>query len=327
MRTCRLVALCLILSLAVVACGGQRAEQATREALETRIAQATEDAPPTRASPPTSEAAAATPLEAAQPLVPQEPVLNRVLERGVLIVSTDANYAPQSFLNDDGEMDGFDVDVAKEVARRLGVELEFATPDWDQITAGHWGGQWDLSIGSMTPTEDRAEVLWFSQPYYYTPAAFAVHADNSTIETVDDLSGKTVGLGIATTYEDYLNGGLSMLGGEISYAPPPNVKIWQYLTDGDALLDMELGDGVRLDAVMTAQPTIQDAMNAGVPLRYVGRPAFYEPLVFALDKAGGEADEMLSRLNQIIAAMHEEGILSALSVKWYGIDLTTVQQE
>jgi polar amino acid transport system substrate-binding protein len=321
MRIQRLIVLCLILSLAAVACSGPRAEQATREALETLVAQATEDAPPTR------EPATPTPPEAAEPPAPQEPVLERVLERGVLVVSTDPFYPPQSFLNDDGEMDGFDVDVAKEVARRLGVELEFATPDWDQIESGNWGGQWDLSIGSMTPTEDRAKVLWFSDAYYFTPASFAVHTDNTTIETVDDLAGKTVGLGIATTYEAYLNGGLSMVGGEIAYAPPANVKIWQYLTDGDALLDMELGDGVRLDAVMSAQPTIQEAMNEGVPLRYVGTPAFYEPLVFALDKAGGEADEMLDKLNEIIAAMHEEGVLSELSLKWYGIDLTTVQQE
>jgi polar amino acid transport system substrate-binding protein len=230
-------------------------------------------------------------------------------------------------LNDDGEMDGFDVDVAKEVARRLDVELEFATPDWDQITAGYWGGQWDLSIGSMTPTEDRSEVLWFSDAYYYTPASFAVHTDNTTIQTVDDLAGKTVGLGIATTYEAYLRGELSIMGGEIAYDPPANVKLWQYLTDGDALLDMELGDGLRLDAVMSAQPTIQDAMNEGVPLRYVGPPAFYEPLVFALDKAGGDAGEMLDRLNEIIAEMHEDGTLTELSLKWYGIDLTTLQQE
>jgi polar amino acid transport system substrate-binding protein len=249
------------------------------------------------------------------------------MERGVLIVSTDPYYRPQSFLNEDGEMDGFDIDVSKEVARRLGVELEFATPDWDQIESGNWGGQWDVSIGSMTTKEDRAKVLWFSDVYYYTPASFAAHADNTTIETVDDLAGKTVGLGIATTYEAYLNGELSMMGGEIAYDPPSDVKIWQYLTDGDALLDMELGDGVRLDAVMSAQPTIQDAMNAGAPLRYVGTPAFYESLVFALDKAGGEADEMLDKLNEIIADMHEEGVLSELSLKWYGIDLTTLQQE
>jgi polar amino acid transport system substrate-binding protein len=316
----------IILSLTVVSCSNPGAEQATREALETAVAQATKDAPPTLPPRPTDAPVAPSPA-AEQPLVPLDPVLDRVLERGVLVVSTDPYYAPQSFLNDDDELDGFDVDVANEVARRLGVELEFATPDWDQITAGYWGGQWDLSIGSMTPTQDRAERLWFSDAYYYAPASFAVHTDNTTIHSVDDLEGKTVGLGIATTYEAYIMGELSIMGGEIAYDPPADVKLWQYLTDGDALLDMELGDGIRLDAVMSAQPTIQDAMNEGVPLRYVGTPAFYEPLVFALDRAGGDADEMLDRLNEIIAAMHEDGTLTELSLKWYGIDLTTLQEE
>jgi polar amino acid transport system substrate-binding protein len=327
MRIQRLIALVLILSLTAVACSSPRAEQATREALETAIAQATKEAPPTPTLAPTEPPASPIPPQTAEPVIPQEPVLERVLERGVLVVSTDPFYPPQSFLNDDGEMDGFDVDVAKEVARRLGVEVEFATPDWDQITAGNWSGIWDLSIGSMTPTEDRAKVLWFSDAYYYTPASFAVHTANTTIQTVDDLAGKTIGLGIATTYEAYLNGELAIMGGEIAYDPPVDVKIWQYLTDGDALLDMELGDGVRLDAVMSAQPTIQEAMNEGAPLKYVGTPAFYEPLVFALDRAGGEVDQMLPRLNEIIAAMREEGMLTELSIKWYGIDLTTLQEE
>jgi polar amino acid transport system substrate-binding protein len=247
------------------------------------------------------------------------------MEAGVLVVSTDPNYPPQSFVNDAGDMEGFDIDVAREVAERLGVELRFETPDWDMITAGRWAGRWDLSIGSMTPTEERAQLLWFSDAYYYTPASFAIHTDNTTIETVDDLAGKTVGLGIATTYEDYLNETLSIMGGEIAYDPPTDIRIWQYLTDAEALKDMELGDGVRLDAVMSAQPTIQDAINEGVPLRYLGTPAFYEPLVFALDKARAPSEGMLDRLNEIIAEMREDGTLTELSLKWYGLDLTTLQ--
>ncbi|NOZ50564.1 MAG: transporter substrate-binding domain-containing protein, partial [Chloroflexi bacterium] len=77
-------------------------------------------------------------------------MLDQVLESGKLVVSTDPNYAPQSFLNDAGELDGFDVNVAKEVAKRLGVKVEFVTPDWDMITGGNWSKRWDVSIGSMT---------------------------------------------------------------------------------------------------------------------------------------------------------------------------------
>ena len=246
------------------------------------------------------------------------------MDAGVILVSTDPNYAPQSFLNEAGELDGFDVDVAKEVARRLGVEVEFVTPDWDMVVGGNWSARWDLSIGSMTPTEARSEVLWFTDPYYYTPASFAVHVDNTDIVSVDDLSGKTVGLGTATTYEDYLNNVLSIMGGQIMYDPPPGVDIRPYPTDAEAIQDLALGDGVRLDAVMSAQPTIQTAIDSGVDLKYVGTPAFYEPLVFALDKGRGPSNQMVAKLNEILDEMHADGTLTELSLEWYGIDLTTL---
>lgn len=118
--------------------------------------------------------------------------MDRVMKEGVLKVATDANWAPQSFINDKNEMDGFDVDVAKETAKRLGVKAEFVTPSWDIITAGNWSGRWDLSVGSMTPTKKRAEVLSFPGVYYYTPASVAVHKDSS-YKTIAELDGKKVG--------------------------------------------------------------------------------------------------------------------------------------
>jgi polar amino acid transport system substrate-binding protein len=251
-------------------------------------------------------------------------LLDLVMEAGKLLVSTDPNYAPQSFLNDDGELDGFDVETAKEVAKRLGVEVEFVTPDWDLITAGGWAGRWDVSIGSMTPTDERSEVLWFTGGYYFTPAVFAIHKDNSDIMSVEDLSGKVVGLGTATTYESWLNGTLSILGGEVMYDPPAGIEVKPYTTDSEAVQDLALGDGVRLDAVMSAQPTIEEAMNSGVPLKYLGTPAFYEPLVFSLDKGRGTSGKMVAKLDEILDEMHSDGTLTELSLKWYGIDITTL---
>ena len=262
------------------------------------------------------------PEEAAAPA--EKDLLDEIMAAGKMVVSTDPNYAPQSFLNDKGELDGFDIDTAKEVAKRLGVEVEFVTPDWDMITGGNWSARWDLSIGSMTPTEPRSEVLWFTDPYYYTPASFAVHKDNTDVATVTDLAGKTLGLGTATTYDSYLDGSLAMYGGEVMYDPPAGIDVKAYSTDGEAIQDLALGDGVRLDAVMSAQPTIQTAIDSGVPLKYVGTPAFYEPLVFALDKNRGPSDKMLAKLNEIMAEMHEDGTLTELSIEWYGVDLTTL---
>jgi len=110
--------------------------------------------------------------------------------------------------------------------------------------------------------------------YYYTPAAFAVHKDNTTIASPADLAGKTIGLGTATTYEAYLNGSLKIMGGEVMYDPPADLTVKPYTTDAEAIQDLALGDGTRLDAVMSAQPTIQAAIASGVPLKYIGTPAF-----------------------------------------------------
>jgi len=284
-------------------------------------------AAPTEAPQPTEAVAepTAAPEEPTQPpAAGEQDLLDIVLEAGKLVVSSDPNYAPQSFLDDAGELDGFDINTAQEVAERLGVEVEFVTPDWDMITGGNWGGRWDISIGSMTPTEQRAEVLWFSDPYYYTPASFAVHKDNTSITSVADLADKKLGLGTATTYEDYLNNRLSMMGGEIMYDPPAVGEIVAYTTDQEAIQDLALGDGVRLDVVMSAQPTIQSAIDGGVDLRYVGTPAFYEPLVFSLDKSRGPSDKMVARLNEILADMHADGTLTDLSLQWFGVDITTI---
>ena len=90
-------------------------------------------------------------------------------------VSTDPAYPPQSELNaDTGEYEGFDIDVATEIADRLGVEVAWETPDWEVLTAGSWNDRWDMSVGSMTPTNDRQEVLNFTEPYSFVPAVVVV---------------------------------------------------------------------------------------------------------------------------------------------------------
>src|SRR5215211_1509504 len=143
-------------------------------------------------------------------------LLESIKQRGYILVSTDPNYEPQSFLNTEGsrpsdtkcpsdalttaEMQGFDVDVAKAIGDGLGVETCFATPSWDAITAGNWADKWDVSVGSMTVLKGRQEILDFSVPYYYSPAVVAVRAD-AGITSVDQLSGQAICAGTATTYE------------------------------------------------------------------------------------------------------------------------------
>ena len=241
-------------------------------------------------------------------------VLDRVMSKGVLVMSTDPEYPPQSSLNENNEFVGFDIDVGREIAERLGVEIEFVTPSWDVITAGNWAGRWDVSVGSMTPTAARREVLDFPAIYYYTPASLVVHADNESITEPADASGKTIGVGVATTYENYLKKDLVI---DAAGAPPfeyriDDANIQTYDTDLLALDDLRLGDGVRLDAAVTALPTTLDAIDQGYPLKIVGDPLFLEPLSVAIDKGD---PEFAARLAEIVEAMHEDGTLSELSMK------------
>src|SRR5688500_3762715 len=154
-------------------------------------------------------------------------LLDAIKGRGYILVSTDPNYEPQSFLNTEGsrpsdtkcpadalttaEMQGFDVDVAIAIGDALAVETCFATPSWDAITAGSWADKWDVSVGSMTVTTARQQVLDFSIPYYYTPAVVAVRAD-SGFTSLADLEGQSLCAGAATTYEAWLNHDMAALG-------------------------------------------------------------------------------------------------------------------
>jgi polar amino acid transport system substrate-binding protein len=251
-------------------------------------------------------------------------VLEDVMAKGKIVISSDANYAPQSFLDENGELIGFDIDVSKEVAKRLGVVAKFVTPDWDLIVAGKWGGRWDLSIGSMTITAERARVVDFSTPYYYTPAQFAVHKTNKDILVLTDFVGKTVGLGSGTTYESYLdpNATLTIGGGEKVRYQVKGVKARPYSTDMEAVEDLALGDGVRLDGVLTSGYVVANALRQGVPVRPVGNPVFYEPLAAASDGARPGSAEFVKKISEIFEAMHADGTLTSFSIKWYGTDIT-----
>jgi polar amino acid transport system substrate-binding protein len=251
-------------------------------------------------------------------------VLEDIKSKGELVVSTDTNYAPQSFLNDKGQLDGFDIDVSKEVAKRLGVKIKFVTPDWDLIVAGKWAARWDLSIGSMTITSARAKVVDFSTPYYYTPAQFGVHKKNTTIKALDDFSGKTVGLGSGTTYETYLDPKqeLGIGGGEKITYQVKNVKARNYSTDMEAVQDLALGDGVRIDGVLTSGFVIQEASKKGIPIKSVGAPVYYEPLAAASDKARPGSADLVKKVSEIFQAMHKDGTLTKLSMKWFGFEVT-----
>ena len=245
--------------------------------------------------------------------------LARILDAGVIRMSTDPAYPPQSELVD-GQIVGFDVDVGTEIANRLGVEIALETPDWSLITAGSWGDRWDFSVGSMTITTPREEVIDFTRAYYFTPAQMAAHADLG-YEGLDDLAGQTICMGEATTYLEWMGGTLDF--GSVSpgtVAPDGSTAVTRP-TDRDCAQEWGLG---RQDfqGWLSSGTTVQAAIDDGLPIVALGEPVFYEPLAAAFDKSVEDNDSLVVAVDAILEEMHMDGTLSGLSDKWFGEDLT-----
>ncbi len=273
----------------------------------------------------------ATPTEPPMSETPSEPpmsegpiaggLLEKVLTAGKLVVSTDADYAPQSFLKPDGSFEGFDIDVANAIGARLGVTVEFVTPGWDVITAGSWAGRWDVSVGSMTITVPREEILAFTSAYYYTPAQMAA-TTKSGITTLDGLAGKTICVATATTYLDWINGTLESESLGPVADPPAGVTTTILDTDQNCAEAIAAGQNVG-DGFLTSETVIDSAISNGVPIVKVGDPVFTEQLAASADKSGPDPTDFIERVSAIIDEMHADGTLKAMSEQWFGEDLTT----
>jgi polar amino acid transport system substrate-binding protein len=267
--------------------------------------------------------------------------LTEIMARETLIIATEPEWPPQSKLDESiaraentkcgsdqftaNQFEGFDAAVAVEIAKRLGIEPCFVTPAWTLITSGNWDDRWDIHVGSMTIVPERIEALYFTQPYYTSPAAFFVHEDNTTFTKPADLSGKRIGVCTGCIYENYLDGTLTIPGEE------PDFVVENSIVEGyqtEALENLLLGDGVELDAVLTQLTSGQDAIKAGQPIKQLGEPVFNEYLAIAVDKKHSKNPISLARkAAEIVRQMHDDGTLQQLSQQYYGLDLTTAASQ
>jgi polar amino acid transport system substrate-binding protein len=306
----RLTALASVAAMMLAACGAA--------ATPTPVATVA----PTEAA---ASQAPATPTPA--PTVDPNSLLGKVIAAGKIRISTDPNYAPFSSLNTaTGKYEGFDTSTAEEAVKRLSaavgkdIAIEWVTPSWDLITAGSWGGRWDISIGSMSVTIGRAKVVDFADPYYYDYGAVAVPKD-STVTTLAELNGKTVCVGAATTYEQWLKGTLEIVD-PAKLDPPTGLQITSLPTDNECI--QALAAGRKFDAIVANENDLANAVKENQPIKILdGIVPFTISVAFAMDRSGAPTDSMLAVLNPIIAAMHADGTLTAFSQKWLGKDVTT----
>lgn len=230
--------------------------------------------------------------------------LTRVKDAGEISFAMSGGYPPFNFYDTENHLVGFDVDVANEVAKRLGVKLKPVTTEWSGIIEGLRSGAYDGILGSMAVTDERLKVVDFSTPYYYSGAQLMVRKD-AGFDTPDDLRGKILGVVTGTTFAD-----------DARKLGAGDVKL--YKDDTQTL--MELNSGV-VDGVITDRVVGVNAMNSGkFDVAPLGSPLRSEDIAAAFNK---KDDTLLTEVNAILKAMHEDGTLTRLSEKWLKTDITT----
>ncbi|EPE94019.1 transporter substrate-binding domain-containing protein [Rhizobium grahamii] len=250
-------------------------------------------------------------------------VLDRVLSSKTLTLAVGPDWGPISHLDEKHELVGYDVDISREIAKFLGVEAKFVTPGWDIMTAGKWQGRWDIAMGQMVPTKPRAEIFDFPAVYIWGPNVAVVHK-NSKATKPADLEGKVVGTSGGTSADAYANHNLVPAwqgASPVEYQFKPG-QIKAYQSTNIAFDDLRLGDGVRLDGVLTDDTLARDAIKAGYPMKILEPALFSAPGAIAILKGDKEFDDKIAAA---IKELKDNGTLSKLSIKWYGVDYTNAQ--
>ncbi|MEM6715105.1 MAG: basic amino acid ABC transporter substrate-binding protein [Cyanobacteria bacterium P01_D01_bin.6] len=219
---------------------------------------------------------------------------------GTLTVATEPAFPPFEFQGEDGELDGFDIDLMTAIGETAGLEVQFESLPFDGIIPALQAGTVDAAISGMTITEERLQTVDFSRPYIKAGLAIAVKEENAEVATLDDLQDKKIAVQIGTT-------------GAEQAAEIPGAEISTF--DSAPLALQELSNG-NVDAVINDAPVTLDAIASGNidGLKVVGELLTTEFYGIALPKGS----ENLELVNEALMTMMEDGTYAEIYEKWFG---------
>lgn len=223
-------------------------------------------------------------------------LLEKIQKNGKLVVGMSADYAPYEFhyIDENGKdvIGGFDVDIANEIANKIGVDLVIQEMDFDALVSALPAGKVDLVISGMNPTEERAKVVDFSEVYYNSKHGILVRAEDADkYQTFADLEGAKVGVQLGSTQE------------KIAKTEIPNVNLQQLSNINNLILELKAG---KVDAIVMEKPVAEMAVKSNPELA-VGKPTYEE-------QTGGNAvgiaknnPQLLAKVNEVITELNESG--------------------
>ena len=225
---------------------------------------------------------------------------------GKLVVALEGAWQPWSYHDESDTLVGYDVEVSRAIAEKLGVEPEYVESDWDSLFAGLDAGRFDIVCNGVEVTDERAKTYDFTTPYGYIHTALAVRKDNEDIKSFEDLKGKTTANSLASTYME-----LAESYGATVQGIDTLEETIQLLTAG------------RIDATLNADVSFYDYLNVhpDADFKLVAQTA--EASHVAIPVLKSEDPAYLDALNTAIEELRADGTLKTLSEKYFGQDISS----
>jgi len=237
-------------------------------------------------------------------------LLDKVKSSGTLRIALEGTYPPFNFKDPKtGQLTGYDVDVARLVAAKLGLKPEFVTTEWASILAGLGAGKYDVIISQVNVTAKREQAFDFSQPYTYsTPQLIVRRNERSNYTRLDELKGKKVGVGQGSVFEQQAKA-------------VPGVDVKSYPAAPENLQDLAFG---RIDAALNDSLMVAYLLKSSqLPIRAGARMGAVERTAVAFQKGN---PKFHAAVDKALEETRADGSLKAASMKWFGTDATRAPQ-
>lgn len=236
----------------------------------------------------------------------EKDLLAQIKEKGTIVIATEGMWKPWTYHDDDDILTGFDVELGKLIAEKLGVTAEFAESEFNSGLAGVDSKRYDIMINGIDITESRKEKYDFSDPYCYNHTALIVLKENNDITSFEDLKGKKTANTLQSSYAALAES----FGAEVTGVNDFSETI-QLLTTGR--IDATLNDYMTYLDYMTSNP------DANIKVAAVYQDATSVAIVM---RKGEETTTLREAINQALQELRDDGTLTNLSIKYFGEDIT-----
>ena len=233
-------------------------------------------------------------------------VASPVLGADKIRIATEGAYSPFNYVNPKGELEGFDVDIAKALCEAMKADCSLATQDWDGMIPALQARKFDVIVASMAITEKRKQAIAFTNPYYYSVASYVVRKDSNFPDKVDALIGKNIGVQRATIHEETI---------KEMYADKVTIKT--YDTNENCILDLQ---NKRLDAMIASRPLMAHFITHHPEAGFAFLLGMYNPVAAGIG-IRKEDTELLAKFNEALDTIIKNGTYDQISTKWFGESL------